>query len=488
MGQMRFVPPRGERISQHDWANAYVAGMEGIPWAANCTHTHDLLSIVREVDESGSLFIPYHVEGIGELVLSTASLMERPQPYFLLLELARGTVNRLRNQAVEWEMAGLKLAAELRAKIRHAASLFSRAAMLREADPQQCEELASEAIHAASLAIDSLGTEYSRQALVFRHQQTKRLATLLACDLGMGEPYEGEAAEAFCRTFNSASISINWRQLEPDAGRYDWTLLDKQVAWCEERSLRAISLGPIFQPTRELLPDWIYLWEDDFDQLQSCISQFLQQVVIRYRGRVLLWHCAAGLNLPGALSINEEQRLRLSVRCVEAVRQADAQTPVVISFTQPWAEYMATATMDLSPLHFADALVRADLGLAGLGLQLEFGCPDGPPPRDALEISQLVERWAMLGLPLMITTSLPSGPARDGRQPATQFDTPDKQREFVERLIPLLLAKQAVHGVIWGQLDDRQDHQPLARGIFDQQGAPKPALEAIAQLRDEHLC
>ena len=84
----------------------------------------------------------------------------------------------------------------------------------------------------------------------------------------------------------------------------------------------AITLGPIFHPCGELLPKWIYLWEDDFDQLQSCISQFLQQVVIRYKGRVLLWHCAAGLNMPGALSLNEEQRLI----GVEKIVQLDGDT------------------------------------------------------------------------------------------------------------------------------------------------------------------
>jgi len=55
----------------------------------------------------------------------------------------------------------------------------------------------------------------------------------------------------------------------------------------------------------------------------------------------------------GDLVFSEEQRLRLAVAMIEVVREASSRTPVVISFDQPWAEYLATDDYDLSPLHFA---------------------------------------------------------------------------------------------------------------------------------------
>jgi len=48
------------------------------------------------------------------LVLSTASLMEREPRYHLPVELARGTLNRVRNQLAAWEQAGLVLADTVR--------------------------------------------------------------------------------------------------------------------------------------------------------------------------------------------------------------------------------------------------------------------------------------------------------------------------------------------------------------------------------------
>ena len=62
-----------------------------------------------------------------------------------------------------------------------------------------------------------------------------------------------------------------------------------------------------------------------------------------------------------ALGLGEEARLQLAAKAIAVVRQLDPTTPLVVTFDQPWAEYLATEQLDLAPMHFADALVRADL-------------------------------------------------------------------------------------------------------------------------------
>ena len=81
----------------------------------------------------------------------------------------------------------------------------------------------------------------------------------------------------------------------------------------------------------------------------------------------------------------------------------------MISFDQPWAEYLAKEDFDLSPLHFADALVRADLGVAGVAMEMNLGYwPGGTQPRDLLAISRHLDRWSLLGIPLLAYLTLPS--------------------------------------------------------------------------------
>ena len=110
------------------------------------------------------------------------------------------------------------------------------------------------------------------------------------------------------------------------------------------------------------------------------------------------------------LALSEQERLRLVARTVELVRSLDPDTPALVSFDQPWAEYMRQRHSDFPPLHFADALVRAGLGLAGLMLEINVGyLPGGTLPRHPLEFSRQLDAWSLLGLPLWLSLCAPSG-------------------------------------------------------------------------------
>ena len=65
---------------------------------------------------------------------ATATLMERPHPYQLLVELARGKVNQLRCQAADWQIGGLQIPPDLQQEIRGTASAFGRAIALADPD------------------------------------------------------------------------------------------------------------------------------------------------------------------------------------------------------------------------------------------------------------------------------------------------------------------------------------------------------------------
>ena len=101
MGQMRFYAPMPDKLLPHAVDLAYVAGLEAIPWFSRNTLCDNVLTIDRVVSESGNLYIPWSIPGIGERVLSTCTLMEREAPYCLATELARGTLHRARALAAE---------------------------------------------------------------------------------------------------------------------------------------------------------------------------------------------------------------------------------------------------------------------------------------------------------------------------------------------------------------------------------------------------
>src|SRR5262249_7432422 len=149
------------------------------------------------------------------------------------------------------------------------------------------------------------------------------------------------------------------------------------------------------------------------------------------------------------------------------VRQLDPTTPIVVNFDQPWAEYLASEQLDLAPLHFADALVRADLGLSGLGLEINLGYhPGGSVLRNPLALRRLIDTWSLLELPLLVALTSPSPTEEDSNRNdkvrvvagAAEDVTPQSQVEWINRHVPLLLAKNVVQIVLWNQLSDATPH------------------------------
>ncbi len=493
MGLLRFVVPAPQQLSLGALTRAYVAGMDGIPWECRRTFADGILTIERDVRESGNLYFPWLVKGQGELTLCTASLMERQRPYHLTVELARGTLNRLRNQVDVWESGGATIPQECR-QLTHEATLSLARAAIGQSNLATADQHAAESIEITARAIDVVCRDYCQQVLQARRREQPVMSTLLGCRLDHAP--EGAVAEAFVAAFNTAVIVPAWRELASRVGDYRWEELDRQVQWCRDHGLR-ICMGPLVQLDRASLPDWLYLWEEEFDELENSVVEFARAVVQRYLGRVHLWNCAGRMNVLLALDLSEEQRLRLTVDLLELVRSLDPRTPTIVSFDQPWAEYVADQEQELTPLHFADTLVRGDLGLAGVALEINFGyAPGGTLPRDALEVSRQIERWNQLGAPLVAIVTVPSSGSDDpaAHSPAKVLPnlavggvTARWQREIVEWLVPLLVARQPVQAVLWNQMRDDVPHDFPHGGMFDAQGTPKPALEALVELRKQWL-
>ena len=104
---MRFISSPPNCITDEMAQHAYLSGLDRIPWESRTRRGNGELILERTVTDSGTLQIPWPVEGYGQLVLSTGTLMERPEPYYLPLELARGKIGQVRNQQSEWESFGL---------------------------------------------------------------------------------------------------------------------------------------------------------------------------------------------------------------------------------------------------------------------------------------------------------------------------------------------------------------------------------------------
>jgi hypothetical protein len=108
MSGLRFEIPKKFTMDPLAWQTAYLTGIEGLPWYCKRSHAESICSIERSIDESSRLNVIWPSKHFGPILLSTTSLRSSQEPYDLSIELARGTLNRVRNQAFEWQRLGLR--------------------------------------------------------------------------------------------------------------------------------------------------------------------------------------------------------------------------------------------------------------------------------------------------------------------------------------------------------------------------------------------
>jgi hypothetical protein len=476
MGQLRFLVPQANRVSAQAVQTAHISGRDRLPFVCRVTvGSNGELTIERDEDESGTFNMLWPVAERGNLLLSTATLVERAKPYLLPLELARGTLNRLRNLWAEWQSVGAAEPAGVQSQLTESRNYFVEA-VAKQQSLLVAAELADKAIAAALLAMDGVAAAMAEQVRKARQLQTQRVLPLFAGRMSGAMP-EGAVSTAFLAAFNSVAVPFSWGRVEADEGKQDWAVTDAQVRWAHAHNLRVCG-GPLLELRRRTLPDWIYLWEGDFDNLLMVAGDYIRAVVTRYRGKVHFWNAAGRLFTGEALGLDEEQKLRLAVRTVEVIRSVDPQSPIIVSVDQPWGEAMSRRETEISPLQLADTFVRSDLGVSGIGVEINLGLTaQATLPRDLLEFGLQLDIWSSLGLPLLVSITAPT----DG-----DGFTSGWQQTWLEKYLPVVLARSSVQAVIWNQLYDGDADDFPHSGLVDGQRQVKPAFGALAALRQQY--
>ena len=487
MGQLRFVTPTPERITPEVVQRAYCSSLEGIPWECQSRVENNSLVIDRPSDEAGNLNIPWIVPGHGQLVITSTSLMQRSEAYQLEVELARGTLNRLRNSVSFASLSGWEVPRSIIEEMDLAQNMFIRAATSQHM-PGQAAKWAEESLTHSIKGANEFGLQRARFLLHSRQQQIPKLPTLWAarCE---SKQLRSRVRKSLHATFNSMCVSMPWKRISTDAGKYRWEALDKQIQWCRRKEMKIIA-GPLVHLDQQNVPDWIYLWEDDFETIQNYYTDYVREVVTRYSNDVDIWNSIANVNVDNCLSLSEEQLLHMAVSTIETIRKHDTRTPLIFTVSQPWGEYLSRSTRDMSPMTFADTLVRSDLGINGIGLEINWGFHDESTlPRDLLELSQHIDRWSHLGLPLVVHLTI-ADLAEESSDAPSDISNSDDTVSMTSRsrnILTVLTSKPAVQALIWNQLVDSKSRSKPAAGLFRVDGKAKPIMKDLHDLRHNYL-
>ena len=428
MGLVSFLVPDKDCLCAHSVSTCHLVGFDGVPWQAGATLEGDMLRIMRDDHDSASLVIPWQIDDVGALALYTSSLRERELPYLLPLELARGTLCKLQYRRFLWSSIGFEASEGVDKKIRLATSLFIKSATSQK-NPSESARLAARSLTLANQVVSEMSCEFRD---FFQSAFPGQSATWFGFHLDSLTDVVPEVSGMAV-----ASVSYRWREIEKNQDDYDWEAANHTVDQCDQRRIQIFGGGLLnLQP--DSLPDWLYLWEGDFDAIESFVYRFISRVVKRYRNDVRAWCCSVATHADSELGLSEEQRLRLSAGAIESIRQVDQKTPILVNFEQPWGEYMAHDSLDLSPLQFAEMLARADLGVSGFALTIKLGnTASDTLCRNAFEFAGLIDRWAVIGLPLVIYFDLaPENGSADALS-------------VINDAVAIFSTRKIVQGVIW---------------------------------------
>lgn len=460
---MQFTTPRPERMDEKRLDLAHLVSLEGIPWHSRNIWDGRFLTLERPTRESGTLVCPWQVApGIWRTV-SSASLMERDLPYCLPVELCRGALHRLRERAVAWQNGGHPISERCRRLEAQALRAFVKAAM-NQGDVPACDAAVSESLQLSFDAIEQLLEDVAASIGAARRQIAARIPPFLGGWLGAVE-FEKRSAG------NLVRIPLNWGAVAAAPNEFNWGPVDEAVAAAERVGCR-ILLGPLIRWSDRELPSWLGDEVKTFEDLSTHLAKYVRETAQRYEDRAMVLEVADRVSRPTPLGLDSMQQLQLLSDCVRAASTAAPALPRMVTIGLPFGETMSIQQTDLSPLHFADYLLRSETGLSAIGLEISCGDNSlGYPPRDPLDVARLLERWAILGQPLLTilhVLNTPDGNAETDRtpesplSPARRVDSPSTV-DYVKQMIAVSFANTSVQGVLWCP-EDPSTGEPCLEG------------------------
>jgi hypothetical protein len=492
MGTMIFLLPADLSLDKvHELERAWIATPDHMPCPTQVHVELNHLIVERSVQESGYLNAPWSIDGAGRLMGATATLIERSTPYHLLVELARGKVNQLRTQAAECQEKGLVLPATCEELIRRATRAVCRGVLAVSAD--EANEAGQSALILSHQAAEQLIRDYMNYLLQLHDQRQVRMETTLSCQVSASPPQD-EATD-LTKLFDTIEVAFPWSTIEANPGRYDWAQQDIVLEWATKEGL-PVTGGPLIDLSAMQLPDWLWVWERDLTSLGRFMSEYVAAALKRHGHHVRRWHLTSASNSSSVLSLSEPELLWLTIHLARAARRIDPGLDMIVRVAQPWCDQMAGETRHQSTFHFAETLVR-ELRLSALDLELVMGVtPRGSYCRDLLDTSRLLDAYAELGVPLRVTLGYPSAGTVDPKaDPELRVDAGHwcstiqeaTQAKWAAAFGMLALSKPYVEAVNWVSLTDADRHQFPHCGLLDAAGKPKPAWEALQQLRDTYF-
>jgi len=480
----------GEAPRDVDLSTAYLAGSDNVPIRGEFAYTHGEIQCRKRAAGPAALTIMWDTISFGTVMLETTRLPERDEPYVLNVELARGRVMKLMQKREDWGLFDIAEAQVVNEKALECRDLLLEAIMHMD-DPAKASEYADKCLQIA-LPLSEQAALTHADLLLQRRISTKNFPRgAFGCRV---EPTI--ATEAYRRLLlpnaDFVRLPMWWKTIEPQEQQFSWVQSDEWMDFLRRARIPAV-VGPLAQFNEVSIPDWLYIWEHDYETVRDLLYEHIDRVVTRYGSAVALWNVISGLHVNAQFTFTFDQLMDLTRMAVGLVKKINPSARTMIELTQPWGEYYANNQRSIPPMLYAEMIVQSGIQFDVFGVQLRFGTPrEGCWQRDLFQVSCLIDRFAALGKPVMISglqvpSSFPGSPLEANtagglwRKPWSEA----LQAKWLEAITDIALSRPFVEAICWQDLiDSPAKSQSMPHGgMATAELVPKQALKSWTSLR-----
>lgn len=485
---IRFVVfDGGRRLTQMPLGGLHLFGQDEIPVRSQFDFTDGNLVGIRHGDTAVGLAVIMDVPEFGKIMLQTTRLPECPEPYNLNVEVARGCLMRISHKREEWGATELPLTEAGHKLLDDALESFI-GALCNIDDAEKAAALGDKALSYALQAGEAMALTHA-QTFLERRGQTQGLGRhSFGCVMDTSRIRDKKYLEILKDNFHFVTIPISWKHLEPVEQEQNYGLLDECVSWLNRNRI-TVKVGPLLSFTPAMIPDWLFVWENDFEQVREMAYEYVSRTVERYGRKVQAWDVISGLNGDNCFKFSFEQIIEMTRSATLAAKHAAPHSVVLVELTEPWGEYYAVNQQTVPPFIYADVLCQGGANFDGFGVKIRFGRGGGSMrTRDLLEISALLDRFSAFGKAVHVASVQVPSEREDAIGSCWHGPwTEQTQAEWLDSLYRIALSKPFVETVSWRDLADREGGVLLHGGLLKKDLSPKAAFGALGKLRQELL-
>lgn len=557
----RHFPPRHAYLIGPDETPVQgdIALRTGVVDAAKAVHSTVGLAVQVMVGPPNTLppanaspDIPAVTTGYSLLNVQTCLVPDHVQPYLLTIELARRQIMVVLNKMEDWGLFDLPLQNPAMKQFDDARVAFYQALVEQRGTTQRGAEAPRGGFCARAdrLASESLATGIAageQIALLNAERQFKQrmsgktykdalshlsrltpetpppgapivipgvgycnLSELpqIGCAISPNSVTEIQqrAALAAC---DFVTMPMRWIDIEPTEGKHNFTPTDRWIEWAIRTAKLPVVGGPLIDFRPQCAPEWLFIWENDYDTLHDLVYEHVTAVVTRYRRTITKWTVASGLHVNMNFKISFDQIIDLTKMCIQLVRKLHPAAKIQLEVSQPWGEYHALNRRSIPPYVYAEAIVQSGAAqpstqIDTLALRMQMGHAEpGLATRDLLAISSLLDKYATLEKPIAVSAfGCPSTPItpkpfkpRSGAEATDAYEpgfwreawSENQQAAWLGAVGAIALSKPYVQSLCWQDLLDTANLASASEmpsgGLLNANGTPKAALTKLAALR-----